>query len=136
MLKITRAFPRSETYPSSLYQNVSPLFACQYKSKGICFTAPRQITVNSSSVLLQSLAESFYCVTYNSYVRWYRKSNALNKLPLCIFYIWPDGGFRNKPKHVTCIRQNASYPDAGYPDRLGPSGNHFLTVIILHLFMA
>jgi len=25
---------------------------------------------------------------------------------------------------------------ANYPDRLGPSGKHFLTVIILHLFMA
>ena len=25
---------------------------------------------------------------------------------------------------------------ANYPDRLGPSGKHFLTVIVLHLFMA
>jgi len=26
--------------------------------------------------------------------------------------------------------------DAGYPDRLGPSGKHFLTVLALHVFMA
>jgi len=66
MLKITRDFPRSETYPSSLKQDVSLFCVCQYKSKGICFTAPRQVTVNSSGVLLQSLVEPFYCVTYNN----------------------------------------------------------------------
>jgi hypothetical protein len=58
------AFPRSETYPSSQYKDLSPV--CQYKSKGICFTAPRQVTVNSSSVLLHSLAQSFCCVTHNN----------------------------------------------------------------------
>ena len=34
------------------------------------------------------------------------------------------------------IQQNSTYPDAGYPDLLGPSGNNFLTVIVLHPFMA
>jgi len=53
-----------------------------------------------------------------------------------MFYIRPDGGFRNKPKHAVCIRHNSSYLDAGYPDRLGPSGKHVLTVTILHIFMA
>jgi hypothetical protein len=91
--------------------------------------------VNSSGVLLQSLAESFCCATKNNEVRWYRKSNALNKLPLCIFYIRPDGVFRNKPKYVACTQQNSSLPHAVYPDRLGPSGKRFLTVILLHLFM-
>jgi hypothetical protein len=28
------------------------------------------------------------------------------------------------------------FPDAGYADRLGPWGKHFLTVNVLHLFMA
>ena len=27
------------------------------------------------------------------------------------------------------------FPDAGYPDRLGPWGKNFLTVNVLHLFM-
>jgi hypothetical protein len=53
-----------------------------------------------------------------------------------MFYIRSDCSYRNKPKHVVCIRQNSSYPDAGYPARLGPSGKHFLTVLILHIFMA
>jgi len=30
-------------------------------------------------------------------------------------------------------QKNSTYPDAGYPDRLGPSGKHFLTVIGLYL---
>jgi hypothetical protein len=34
------------------------------------------------------------------------------------------------------IHQNSTYPEAGYPDRLGPSGIHFLAVIALHIFMA
>jgi hypothetical protein len=34
------------------------------------------------------------------------------------------------------IQYNSTYPDAGYPDRLGDSGKHFLTVIALHLYMA
>ena len=31
---------------------------------------------------------------------------------------------------------NSTYPEAGYPDRLGPSGTHFLIVTVKHLFMA
>ena len=31
------------------------------------------------------------------------------------------------------IQQNSPYPDAGYPDRLGSSGKHFLTVTVLHI---
>ena len=29
--------------------------------------------------------------------------------------------------------KNSTYPETGYPDRLGPSGKHFLIVIVLHL---
>jgi len=32
------------------------------------------------------------------------------------------------------FRYSSTYPDDGYPDRLGPSGKHFLTVNVL-LFM-
>ena len=34
------------------------------------------------------------------------------------------------------LQQNSTYPDAGYSDRLGPLGKHFLTVNVLHLLMA
>jgi len=28
------------------------------------------------------------------------------------------------------MQQDSAYPDAGYPDRLGLSGKHFLTAIV------
>ena len=34
------------------------------------------------------------------------------------------------------IYKDSTYPVAGYPDGLGSSSKHFLTVIVLHLFMA
>jgi len=34
------------------------------------------------------------------------------------------------------IQQNSSYPAAGYPDRLGPSGKHFVTVTVERLTIA
>ena len=34
------------------------------------------------------------------------------------------------------VQNNSTYPDAGYTDRPGHSGTHFLAVIVLHLFMA
>jgi hypothetical protein len=42
----------------------------------------------------------------------------------------------NKTQTELRLQQNPTYPDAGYPDRLGPSGKHFFIVIALHLFMA
>ena len=42
----------------------------------------------------------------------------------------------NKIQTELQMQQNPTYPDASYPDRLGPSGKHFLTVIALHLFTA
>jgi hypothetical protein len=42
----------------------------------------------------------------------------------------------NKTQTELRLQQNPIYPDADYPDRLGPSGKHFLIVIVLHLFMA
>ena len=32
---------------------------------------------------------------------------------------------------VLRVKSNSIYPDAGYPDRLGPSAKHFLTVTVL-----
>jgi len=32
--------------------------------------------------------------------------------------------------------QNSTYPEVGYPYRLGPCGKHFLTVFAIHLFVA
>jgi len=40
------------------------------------------------------------------------------------------------PEMHFVIQENSTNPDAGYPDRLGPSGEHFLTVIVLHLCTA
>jgi hypothetical protein len=34
------------------------------------------------------------------------------------------------------IQWNSTYPDAGYPDQLGPLSKHFLTITVLHLFVA
>ena len=33
------------------------------------------------------------------------------------------------------IQKDSTYPDAGYRDRLGLSGKHFVAVIVLHHFM-
>ena len=32
------------------------------------------------------------------------------------------------------VRYNSIYPDPGYPTRLGPSGEHFVTVAVVHQF--
>ena len=40
------------------------------------------------------------------------------------------------PKRYVIFGIHSTYPEIGYPDRLGPSGKYFLTVIIQHLFMA
>jgi hypothetical protein len=34
------------------------------------------------------------------------------------------------------VQKNSTYPDAGYPDRLGPCDKHFLAVVVIRLFMA
>ena len=34
------------------------------------------------------------------------------------------------------LQWNSAYPNGGYPDQLGPSGKHFLTVTVPHLFVA
>jgi hypothetical protein len=45
-------------------------------------------------------------------------------------------GFIKGRQIITDIPYNSTYPDAGCPDRLGPSGKHFLIVFVLHLFVA
>jgi len=34
------------------------------------------------------------------------------------------------------LQLNFTYPDTGYPDRLGPSGKHLCTALVIYIFMA
>jgi hypothetical protein len=41
-------------------------------------------------------------------------------------------------KHVRflALQLNSIYPEAGFSDRVGPLGKHFLNVTVIHIFMA
>jgi len=70
--------------------------------------------------------------SYPSGLKW--SGCEVNHLSVLIVEAKNELNYMYSPR-MTSLYQHSTYPDAGYPDLLGPLGKYLRTVIVLHLFM-